>query len=264
MAYDYRVQSNWRSHPKFRKLLRMHGAEGALAVFTLWGYAAEYRQTGRLERMEREDICDAAEIGTERTAFIDDLVKIGFLDLGEDGVYALHNWETRQPNLTHHEARSEQKRAAARKGWAKKRGERAKKDESEQDDNADAKQMQSRCDAPSHPIPSHLSIPAHVRLGEILREMILERDPGHEVQDMERWTRPIARMLDEGRTADEIEAVLRAVRGDEFWRGVILTPGKLRTHFTSARIKLGVGQVAGGMTDEEFEARKAARKGAAA
>ena len=96
-------------------------------------------------------------------------------------------------------------------------------------------------------------------------ELIQTRDPKAQPPNMERWAVEIERIMRlDGRTAGEIEAVIRWAHADSFWSGVILSPRGLRDKFTQLLLKMGGPVVPasgdGGLSREEWRARKAKEK----
>lgn len=78
-----------------------------------------------------------------------------------------------------------------------------------------------------------------LRLSGLLAELIADNNtsnrsiqPGVRERSVERWARDIDRMLRlDSRSVDEVETVLRWCQKDAFWRGNILSGGKLRDQF---------------------------------
>jgi len=101
----------------------------------------------------------------------------------------------------------------------------------------------------------------------VLDGLIRERDPGRKKPNMERWATEMRRIIErDGRPAEEIEEIMRLAHADDFWRGVVLSPRGLREKFTQLKLRLAPSGQDGqdvqprGMSDAEYEARKAARK----
>ena len=96
MNTDIRLSIGFFSHPKIKKLRRKLGAEGLLALQTLWLWAAQNRPDGVLSSMGKDDIELAADWPEEEGAFLAALVELRLLDAEADS-YRLHNWEERNP-----------------------------------------------------------------------------------------------------------------------------------------------------------------------
>lgn len=86
-----------------------------------------------------------------------------------------------------------------------------------------------------------------VRLAALLASLMLENDPGSAVSRMpspqkQAWALDLARLraLD-GRSAGEIEAVIRWSQADSFWKSVILSPAALRKNFAKMLLKMNSG-----------------------
>ena len=94
----YNVRSDYMRHPKIRELRELHGANGVVALQTLWGYAAQGVPNGVFEGASAEDICKFCgwSLGQD---FVDDLVAIHLLDRLESGGFSIHNWLKYQPHL---------------------------------------------------------------------------------------------------------------------------------------------------------------------
>ncbi|TDA68003.1 MAG: HNH endonuclease [Clostridia bacterium] len=81
-------------HPKTRRLARCLGISLPAAVghlHYLWWWALDYARDGDLSKFEPEDIAGAALWEGDATAFIEALVKTGFVDRDEEGL-AIHDW----------------------------------------------------------------------------------------------------------------------------------------------------------------------------
>ena len=73
--------------------------------------------------------------------------------------------------------------------------------------------------------------PDAIRLAELLRDLILKRQPKARCQraNMREWAGHIEKLIQiDDRTPDEIEAVIRWSQQDSFWQGNILSTEKLR------------------------------------
>lgn len=103
------------------------------------------------------------------------------------------------------------------------------------------------------------------RLCRLLASLIIERDEKMRRKvsaDSERWLRDMRLLLDaDGRSADDVEQVIRWSQRDSFWSSNILSPGKLREQFPKLWGKVSPAQAASTVEDS---AAYLARRGAAA
>ena len=78
------------------------------------------------------------------------------------------------------------------------------------------------------------------RLAALFAELRRSNDPKAKVTPKAKgWLDPFRLLLDrDGRTAAEVERVLRWTQGDEFERTVVLSPGKLRKRFDGLKLKM--------------------------
>jgi hypothetical protein len=109
MNTDIRLSVEFTAHHKTLKLRRRLGADGVLALVTLWLWAAKHRPDGTLSGMDPEDIEIAAQWEGQPGRLVADLTDIGFLE-DSDGSTRIHNWEWRNPWA----AKSEERSAATR------------------------------------------------------------------------------------------------------------------------------------------------------
>ncbi len=96
------------------------GAGATDYLLDLWISTAMNHPSGRLDGMDEVDIALEAGWEGEPAAFCRALVECRFLDVDEDGVYVLHDWEDHQPYVLGAEARTERARNAARSRWGYK------------------------------------------------------------------------------------------------------------------------------------------------
>ncbi|HFQ92036.1 MAG TPA: hypothetical protein ENK29_04070 [Chromatiales bacterium] len=92
MNTDIRVAISFRGHRKRKRLAIMLGPEGVLALLDLWIGVAASRPDGTLSGWDEIDIALEAGWDGDPQEFVDALLKVGFLDRDEDGVYSLHDW----------------------------------------------------------------------------------------------------------------------------------------------------------------------------
>jgi hypothetical protein len=114
---DFRVKTSWRTSRKRRRLKRLLGADGVLAIEDLWSYCAAERTTGDLSGLTDADIEDEVEWCGEGD-LVPALVGCGLLD-GESGSYQIHDWGEHNPYVATGNPRSEQAAKAAHARWHK-------------------------------------------------------------------------------------------------------------------------------------------------
>ncbi len=77
------------------------------------------------------------------------------------------------------------------------------------------------------------------RLSEMLLLFIQERDPKIKKPDLQKWADHIERLIRlDGRTPEEIEAVIKWCQADLFWCVNILSTSKLREKFSALKQKM--------------------------
>lgn len=114
---DYRIQTSWQTHPKRKRLKRLLGSDGVLAIQDLWGFCAVNRPDGTLSSMDKLDIAIAADFDGDENEFVDALVDLRLLDVNEDGVHSIHDWDDHQPWCREARERKERARKAAQARW---------------------------------------------------------------------------------------------------------------------------------------------------
>ncbi|MCP3927279.1 MAG: hypothetical protein GY714_32370 [Desulfobacterales bacterium] len=97
MAEDIRISLSFKNNRKKKKLQKKLGAEGVLSLFELWMSVATNKPSGVLTGYDAFDIEIDAEWNGEEGLFVETLLDCQFLDVDENGVYSLHNWDIRQP-----------------------------------------------------------------------------------------------------------------------------------------------------------------------
>ena len=131
MNTDIRLSISFINHRKRKKLKRLLGAEGVLALIDLWLQTALNNPDGILRGMDEEDIALEAGWEGDPQEFVEALIKCGFLDQLEDGTYKIHDWEEHQPWAAGAKERSERARRAAKAKWERmneeEKSEHAKK-----------------------------------------------------------------------------------------------------------------------------------------
>lgn len=121
---DIRLLTNIFGNTKIKKLRRRAGADGLLALFQFWCWAAEQRPDGSLAGLDQDDIADAiASPGTvnfDAVAVVQTFLDFGFIDRDESGGYVIHDWAENQPWVVGKKKRSADARHASRCKWAAK------------------------------------------------------------------------------------------------------------------------------------------------
>lgn len=120
MNKDFRVTVNFLRHIKTQKLVHLLGKESVFSLLSLWSYTAENHPKGTLVGLGKEDIPWISDWSGNGDEFVDALVGLKFLDV-EDGVYSIHNWETRNGYVFYADERSEKARKAAKSRWNKQK-----------------------------------------------------------------------------------------------------------------------------------------------
>ena len=116
MNTDFRISVSLFHHPKWLRLRKELGAEGALCLIQLWGFAATSRPGGNLAAMSIADIALAAGWNDDSQRFIDALVDLRWLDVRRQ-TYYLHGWHEHQQYVIHSRNRSRVASHAAKARW---------------------------------------------------------------------------------------------------------------------------------------------------
>ena len=119
MNADIRISISFRGHRKRRKLRAILGPDATDYLLDLWIGAAVSRPEGILHDFSALDIALEAGWAEDPGAFVKALVEVGFIDVLEDGTYALHDWQEHQPFVVQSKARSEKARKAIHARWTK-------------------------------------------------------------------------------------------------------------------------------------------------
>ncbi len=116
---DFRVQTEFFTHPKTLRLIRHAGKIAPLHLIRLWSYATEYRADGDLGGIDDRDI--ERLIGAKR-GFLDVLREVGFLTES-----MLNDWNEHQPWVVASPERSAAAKRAADARWDAERMRAAQK-----------------------------------------------------------------------------------------------------------------------------------------
>lgn len=117
---DLRLELGFADHRKTKKLVLRCGEEAVRCLLRLWEYAARKRVKGTLFGMSKEDIEIEAAWTGESGLLVDAMVEIGWINVDENGVFALHDWKQHQPWVYASEERSKNARRAAIAKWEKR------------------------------------------------------------------------------------------------------------------------------------------------
>lgn len=239
MGWDFRVESTYRTHPKFILLKQLYGSEGVDAVFALWAFTTEERPKGVLTNMSDKKVAAACGIDPsviDPTDFVNNLVEIGFLDRREDGIIEVHNWKKRQPNIWSRGEKDPAKVAAANARWGRKQtSEDEKNVEKKGVVKKDAGAIQCMPSAMPHPIPSYIKSLSQPPDGESVRNLVFalmsECRPKVRPKSPDKWPAMLQGLLDDGQTVEEVERSTRFALQDTFWRSRIVSPKAYRDNY---------------------------------
>ena len=95
-SVDIRLNEDFMRNYKTRTLRKRLGAEAILSLQSLWLWAAVNRSEGILYKMNPTKIEGVAEWDGKEGDFFTALVDLEWLDVLEDGTYALHQWVEHQ------------------------------------------------------------------------------------------------------------------------------------------------------------------------
>lgn len=121
MNPDIRIEISFKGHRKRGKLQALLGPKSTDYLIDLWIGAALSRPEGILHGYDPLDIAIEAGWDGDPQEFVDALVKVGFLDILDNGTYALHDWEEHQPFVVKTKEREEHARKASNARWSRKR-----------------------------------------------------------------------------------------------------------------------------------------------
>ena len=93
MNKDIRLSVSFFHHPKTIKLQSLLGSEGVLSLLRLWCYAGQWKPSGNLEGMNREEIEGAALYVGNPGMFVQVLLDVKFLNAD----LTLHDWQEHNP-----------------------------------------------------------------------------------------------------------------------------------------------------------------------
>lgn len=123
MNPDIRIEISFRGHRKRGKLQALLGPKSTDYLIDLWIGCALSRPEGILHGYDPLDIAIEAGWNGDPQEFVDALVKVGFLDILDNGTYALHDWEEHQPFVVKTKEREEHARKASNARWGRRRSQ---------------------------------------------------------------------------------------------------------------------------------------------
>lgn len=126
MNRDIRLLVSFRNHRKRKRFRMILGDPGATDyLIDLWLTAAEDRPEGLLTDWDEIDIALSCGWEGEPKQLVDALVKSKWLDVQDDGTYALHDWKEHQGWASNANARSKAAKKAAKARWAERLAEKS-------------------------------------------------------------------------------------------------------------------------------------------
>jgi hypothetical protein len=163
MNTDIRISVSFKDHRKRKKLRLLIGECATDYLIDLWISTAMNHPSGVLDGMDEFDI--ALESGWVKDPFIytEGLVKAGFLDRSESGVFSLHDWEEHQGYVVHAKERSMKAKKAAEERWKKNEKNATSMEKDARSMLQACRSMLHACrsDAPA-PAPAPAPVPAPV------------------------------------------------------------------------------------------------------
>ncbi|MGV8081080.1 MAG: hypothetical protein AB2L22_13630 [Syntrophales bacterium] len=116
MNSDIRIATTLFNNIKIRKLIKLLGSDGVVALLKIWIYFAVHRPSGEFSPCSPEDLELVAEWSGSPGAFVSALLEIGLIEEIPGG-YRIHDWQDNNPWAFGAEARSEKARKAACARW---------------------------------------------------------------------------------------------------------------------------------------------------
>ena len=151
MNKDIRLATSFKGHRKRKKLKRLLGFGAEVYLIDLWLSVAMACPEGVLIGWYNQDIADACDWDGDPEQLVSAFIESGWIDIGEDGTYILHDWDEHQGWACHAKTRSRSAKKAADIRWNKKHTPTGKPSDS--DSNATALLSHQVRNAPS-PSPS--------------------------------------------------------------------------------------------------------------
>lgn len=115
---DMRMDPNWLSNIKIINLIEKLGAGAVLCLYRIYGYAAQYRQTGILTDMNDRAIERIALWDGEPGQLISTLLDEKLIQRRKNGPFFIHDWREHQPYVSTAKKRIKKAQKASKKRWA--------------------------------------------------------------------------------------------------------------------------------------------------
>lgn len=120
MNTDIRLSVGFWKHPKTNRLERRLGLKGVRSLQILWAWASQNRPDGLLRDLDSEDVEFVSDWRGKRGAFTQAIIDLRWMDVNEDGGYALHDWQDHNGWASHAQERSRLAKEAASARWRNK------------------------------------------------------------------------------------------------------------------------------------------------
>lgn len=246
-------------HRKTRRLLRGQRQGGGLGSFGLHVlgmlHCATYLTDGFVEdEFVEETLDDSRVTGKQRAQLID-----GLIDGGQwtriDGGYQIHDYLDHNPSRADVEdrrAKDAERKASGRRAPSNDRPSGVRAESARTDAGLRAESDRTLARAPasqshthtqgtsSSAVAAETERPDVHRLCHLLADLMLANDPkAKTAPDSKNWQDACRLLLDrDDREPDLVEQVIRWAQADDFWRGNILSMGKLREQFPQLVLKM--------------------------
>ncbi|SDP85828.1 hypothetical protein [Desulforhopalus singaporensis] len=161
MNTDIRIAVSFRGNRKRKKLALLLGPGATDYLLDLWIGVAMSNPTGMLVAWDEHDIALEAGWQKDSKEFVDALMKVGFLEINDDGVYQLHDWEDHQGYVIHAQDRRERAKKAAAARWEKKKNDKKQEDNAKGKQDACVEQCKEHADS-NAPTPTPTPIPTPI------------------------------------------------------------------------------------------------------
>lgn len=238
-----------------RKLRRLPVAHRWVWV-VLMALAKESPSEGRLLLSEDlpitvEDIADEAAIDTEEVEQAIERFKEQNMIHEEDGVYVLTNWDDRQFVSDTSTERVRKYRQRKKETLLKRSGnDEVTPPDTDTDTETDTEKDKRSCPNSANPDdnsspnekpkPSKKFSEEHIQLAEHLKNRILANKPDARVpESLDSWADTFRLMVErDGRSCQQIAAVIDWCQNNDFWRANILSASKLREKFDQLELQM--------------------------
>jgi len=111
---DFRTNVGFFDHPKTLRLQKKLGSDGVIHLQRLWAYTAVNKPKGIIDR---DLVEDASRWTGEEGLFLKTLLDLKFLDVVDDSLVAVHDWEEHNHWAFNADERSEEARRRANIRW---------------------------------------------------------------------------------------------------------------------------------------------------